>query len=58
MGERKRFLSDIIDASEMACSLMTEDFKGVAYNTFTRASIASLSIGCTLVAIVSLAFGA
>lgn len=57
MGERAKFLMNLIDSSEMACSLRYEDMGGCPYNTFTPRGIAALSSISVVSAIVSLVFG-
>lgn len=51
-------VQSIIERSEMACSLMGEDFRGVPFGKLTTANIASLSIACSVIAAISIAFGA
>ena len=43
--------------SEMFCSLMLEDVRGVAYNAFTASGIAVFSVATALIAIASLIIG-
>lgn len=54
----KTVLQDVLERSEMACSLLTEDVKGVSYGLFTSGNIASISTACAIIAILSIAFGA
>lgn len=54
MGKYSKFLSKIIDSSEMACSLRFEDFKGCPYDTFTSEGIAALSLASSFLALLSL----
>lgn len=49
---------DVFERSEMACSLMLEDVKGVPYGVLSKANIATLSIACGVVATLSIIFGA
>ena len=48
---------DIFERSEMACSLLLEDHRGVPYGAFSHLNIATLSIASTAIAIVSIAVG-
>ena len=54
----KSILQDVLERSEMACSLLTEDVKGVSYGLFTPSNIASISTACAIIAIISIAIGA
>lgn len=49
---------DVLDSSEMYCSLKYEDFHGCPYGVFTRKGIAALSSASACVAVLSIAFGA
>lgn len=54
----KSVLQDVIERSEMACSLLTEDVKGVSYGRLTSGNIVSISTACAIIAIISIAIGA
>ena len=54
----KSILQDVLERSEMACSLLIEDVKGVSYGLFTPSNIASISTACAIIAIISIAIGA
>ena len=54
----KSILQDVLERSEMACSLLTEDVKGVSYGRLTSGNIVSISTACAIIAIISIAFGA
>ena len=56
--ERRNTLRDILESSEMYCSLKLESFTGCPYALFSKGSIAALSVGSAAIAIVSLLFGA
>ena len=61
VGSGNRLVDAVVDAferSEMACSLMLEDVKGVPYGLLSNANIATLSIACGVVATLSIIFGA
>ena len=49
---------DILESSEMYCSLKFEDYRGCAFNVFTRRGIAFLSASIFVIAAASIAFGA
>ena len=59
---RKRSFKDsarsVFERSEMACSLLFEDVRGVPYHAFSKANIATLSVATSAIAIVSLVLGA
>ena len=57
MGERAKFFKDLIDSSEMICSLKYEDMRGCPYGAFTRHDIAEFSLTCAALVIISLAGG-
>ncbi|HAM16580.1 MAG TPA: hypothetical protein DCP91_12140 [Eggerthellaceae bacterium] len=46
---------DVLDSSEMYCSLKTEDFRGCAYQAFTSRGIAALASAISVVAALSIA---
>jgi len=58
MGAAANFFTNLMYSSEMACSLMFEDFRGCPYNAFSRPCIAFLSSSCALLAVASLLIGA
>ena len=55
-GINRRAL-DILERSEMYCSLKLEDFRGCPYHLFTKHGIAMLSAATTAVAVASIALG-
>ena len=57
MGDRAKNFMNLIDSSEMLCSLRYEDIGGCPYNTFTPRSIAVLSTLSSVMALVSLIVG-
>jgi len=57
MRNRTNYFTELIQSSELLCSLMFEDAKGCPYNSFTPRSIAVLSCSSSLLAIVSLLAG-
>ena len=54
---RQRAL-EILESSEMYCSLRYEDYRGCRYGVFTKNGIAVLSLALSVVAVVSLVLGA
>lgn len=50
--------SRMLESSEMYCSLRLESMKGCPYHLFSPSSIAVLSVGASLIGIVSLILGA
>ena len=48
----------IVASSEMACSLLTEDVRGCAYNKLTHADVAVCASAISLIALVSVLLGA
>ena len=58
MGKCRKFFTNMVESSEMACSLLYEDIGGCPYNTFTPSGIAALSSLCTVFAVISLIIGA
>ena len=48
----------LVLASEMYCSLVLEDARGVAYNLFSKKAISALAAACFVVATFAIAFGA
>ena len=57
-ASRHSVLRDVLERSEMACSLATEDVKGVSYDVFTKANVATISIACSVIGVLSILFGA
>ena len=57
MGERAKNFMNLVNSSEMACSLRYEDINGCPYNSFTPRSIAALSVSSSVMALVSLIVG-
>ena len=57
MGEYTQKLTNLLDASEMFCSLRYESMSGCPYGAFTPQGIAWLSTASSLCAIVSLIMG-
>lgn len=51
------FLRNVLDSSEMYCSLRYESMKGCPYNRFSEKAIAALSAGGAFIGIVSLILG-
>ena len=51
-------LTRILNASEMFCSLMREDARGVLYNVFSRRSVWTLAAASFVVAVMAIGFGA
>ncbi len=51
-------VKDVLEASEMYCSMKYEDVRGCAYRVFTRASIGTLVFSGSVIAAVALFFGA
>ena len=55
---RQQRLKNILDSSEMYCSLVTEDFRGCSYNLFSKNNVQLLATAGSAIAIISLIFGA
>ena len=55
---RQQRLKNVLDASEMYCSLISEDFKGCRYNLFSKNNVQLLTVAGSAIAIISLVFGA
>ena len=47
-----------LETSEMYCSLMLEDARGVAYRLFSKSTVSAFAIACFAVAAASIAFQA
>ena len=56
-NSRQQRLKSILDASEMYCSLKTEDFRGCRYNLFSKNNVQLLATAGSAIAIISLIFG-
>ena len=54
----KSFAQGVLERSEMFCSLVLEDFRGVSYNMLTSSNITTLSVASAVVAILAIAIGA
>ena len=54
---RSSRLKKILDASEMYCSLITEDFRGCSYNLFSKQNVQVLAAAGSAIAVISLFFG-
>ena len=57
MGERAKNFLNLVDSSEMACSLRHESIGGCPYNAFDHRAIAVLASASAALALVSLAIG-
>ena len=53
-----RAFRNVLESSEMYCSLKYEDFRGCAYGVFTRRGVAALSAVSCCVATLSIVAGA
>jgi len=51
-------VTGVLYASEMYCSLVFEDARGVLYDMFSRNDVRILSVASCAVAVLSIAFGA
>lgn len=58
MGEQAKFLMNVLNSSEMFCSLKSESMGGCPYDMFTSRDVAVLSSLSALCAIVFLVAGA
>lgn len=57
MSKRVNNFKNLLESSEMVCSLKYEDARGCPYGSFTPRSIAVLSTAGAFLAIVSLLVG-
>lgn len=57
MGESAKFFRNLIDSSEMICSLKYEDMRGCPYEAFGRHEIIAFSTICVVLAALALIAG-
>ena len=55
-GMRNRLVA-VLEASEMFCSLLFEDYRGCSYGIFTRKGIALASTAAAIIAMTAIFFG-